>query len=168
MQGPGQPVERGIPPAEYCPVSIGAQLLADRWTLLIIHELLGDAAGFNELRRRIPGLNRSILISRLRHLERLGVLERKIVTPGPRRHVYRLTEAGRAFAPVVWAVAEWTSSWRLPPQSRVHGGPDSELEQAAQRDEHSTDPAASGDEGAPPEPPLPLRGAIARSDSQER
>ncbi len=104
----------GVPPAEYCPVSIGAKLLGDRWTLLVVRELMTGSTGFNDIHRGLPGLNRSMLSERLRHLERLGVVERREVAPDSRRSAYRLTASGRALGPVITAIGEWTINWQFP------------------------------------------------------
>jgi DNA-binding HxlR family transcriptional regulator len=58
---------------QYCPVAKAAEVIGDRWTLMVIRELLFGPVGFNELARGLPGISRSILAQRLRHLQRLGV-----------------------------------------------------------------------------------------------
>ena len=55
--------------AQYCPVAKASEILGDRWTLLIVRELLGGAIGFNELQRGLPGISRSVLTDRMRALE---------------------------------------------------------------------------------------------------
>jgi DNA-binding HxlR family transcriptional regulator len=59
---------------QYCPVAKAAEILGDRWTLLIVRDLLFGPVGFNELARGLPGISRSVLSGRLRHLERLGLI----------------------------------------------------------------------------------------------
>ena len=56
--------------AQYCPVAKATEILGDRWTLLIVREMLGGASGFNELQRGLPGISRSVLSDRMRALER--------------------------------------------------------------------------------------------------
>lgn len=102
-----------VPPAEYCPVSIGAKLLGDRWTLLIIRELIAGARGFNQIHRGLPGLNRSVMSERLRNLERAGLIVRTDAD-GSTRPEYNLTEAGEALTPVIIAIGEWTIDWQFP------------------------------------------------------
>ena len=58
---------------QYCPVARAAELLADRWTVLIVRELLADVTHFNELERGLPHISRSLLAERLRRLECAGV-----------------------------------------------------------------------------------------------
>ena len=96
--------------AQYCPVAKGTEILGDRWTLLIVRELLGGASGFNELQRGLPGISRSVLASRMRALERAEVVERR-TGPKGRTLEYRLTPAGRDLEPVVQAIGEWGVTW---------------------------------------------------------
>jgi DNA-binding HxlR family transcriptional regulator len=63
--------------AQYCPVAKATEILGDRWTLLIVREMLGGASGFNELQRGLPGISRSVLTDRMRTLERSEVIERR-------------------------------------------------------------------------------------------
>jgi DNA-binding HxlR family transcriptional regulator len=98
--------------AQYCPVAKGTEILGDRWTLLIVREMLGGASGFNELQRGLPGISRSVLTDRMRALERGAVIERK-TGPKGRTLGYRLTPAGRDLEPVVQAIGEWGATWSL-------------------------------------------------------
>src|SRR2546430_14988304 len=67
---------------QYCPVARAAETLTDRWTVLIVRELLADVNHFNELERGLPHISRTLLAERLRRLERAGVLERRGGAPG--------------------------------------------------------------------------------------
>jgi DNA-binding HxlR family transcriptional regulator len=96
--------------AQYCPVAKGSEILGDRWTLLIVREMLGGASGFNELQRGLPGISRSVLTERLRSLERAEIVERR-TGPKGRTLEYRLTPAGRDLEPVVQAIGEWGATW---------------------------------------------------------
>jgi DNA-binding HxlR family transcriptional regulator len=95
---------------QYCPVAKATEILGDRWTLLIVREMLGGASGFNELQRGLPGISRSILTDRMRALERAEVVERR-TGPKGRTLEYRLTPAGRDLQPVVQAIGEWGATW---------------------------------------------------------
>ncbi len=90
----------------YCPVALGTEVLADRWTPLIIRELMMGSTRFNDIARCLPGLSRTLLTQRLRHLERKGVVE---LWPAPsgRGHEYRLTPAGKALQPVIIGLGQW-------------------------------------------------------------
>ena len=96
--------------AQYCPIAKASEILGDRWTLLIVREMLGGASGFNELQRGLPGISRSVLAERLRALERAEVLERR-TGPKGRTLEYRLTPAGRDLEQVVQALGEWGVTW---------------------------------------------------------
>jgi DNA-binding HxlR family transcriptional regulator len=96
--------------AQYCPVAKASEILGDRWTLLIVREMLGGASGFNELQRGLPGISRSVLTDRMRALERVEVVERR-TGPKGRTLEYRLTSAGRDLQPVVQAIGEWGATW---------------------------------------------------------
>ena len=99
--------------AQYCPIAKASEILGDRWTLLIVREMLGGASGFNELQRGLPGISRSVLTDRLRSLERAEIIERR-TGPKGRTLEYRLTPAGRDLEPVVQAIGEWASPGRSP------------------------------------------------------
>jgi DNA-binding HxlR family transcriptional regulator len=95
---------------QYCPVARAAEIFGDRWTVLILRELLADIGHFNELERGLPGVSRSLLAERLDRLVRTGVLERReaAAAAGRGRPVeYRLTAAGRALQPVIDAMGAW-------------------------------------------------------------
>jgi DNA-binding HxlR family transcriptional regulator len=95
---------------QYCPVARAAEILADRWTLLIVRELLADVDHFNELQRGLPGISRSLLADRLRLLVSAGVAERRTAEPG-RRVEYRLTPAGRDLQKVIEVLGDWGAHW---------------------------------------------------------
>jgi DNA-binding HxlR family transcriptional regulator len=96
--------------ADYCPISIGVDVLGDRWTPLVIRELMVGAHRFNEIHRGIPRISRTMLAERLRRLERQGLVARE---PGDRGRAgrYDLTEAGHAITPIVWAMGHWAAEW---------------------------------------------------------
>ena len=79
--------------ADYCPISAGVEVLGDRWTPLIVRELMVGAGGFNEIHRGIPRISRTMLAQRLRQLERQGLVRRDTGSRG-RPGGYALTPAG--------------------------------------------------------------------------
>lgn len=95
---------------QYCPIARAAELFADRWTVLIVRELLVNVNCFNELERGLPGISRPLLSERLRRLVHGGVLERRAAGRG-RRVEYRLTPAGRELRRVISALGEWGVHW---------------------------------------------------------
>ena len=94
----------------FCPVSLGSEVLADRWTPLILRELFLGNIRFNDIARGLPGISRSLLVQRLRHFERKGVV---VLWPSPtgRGHEYHLTPAGKDLEPVVEALGRWAIDW---------------------------------------------------------
>lgn len=94
----------------YCPVALGTEVLADRWTPLVLRELLLGNTRFNDIARGLPGISRTLLSQRLRHLQRVEVVERWEHAGNPE---YRLTPAGRALEPVVLALGRWAVEWRF-------------------------------------------------------
>ena len=94
---------------QYCPVARASEILGDRWTLLIVRELLAGSRRFNEIERGLPGISRSLLASRLRDLQRSGVVER---LPGAASATeYHLTTAGRELKSVLEALGQWGVNW---------------------------------------------------------
>jgi DNA-binding HxlR family transcriptional regulator len=94
---------------QYCPVAKAHEILGDRWTMLVVRELISGQESFNDIARGLPGIPRSTLSNRLRRLEASGVLQR---TPaGKGSHRYCLTAAGKDLGPVVHAMGRWGAAW---------------------------------------------------------
>ena len=93
---------------QFCPVAKAMEVLDERWTLLVVRELIAGSTRFNELRRGNPKMSPALLSKRLRTLERAGVVRRD-VTDG--RTSYHLTECGRELAPVVEGLGAWGIRW---------------------------------------------------------
>lgn len=96
------------PYGQFCPVAKAAEIFAERWTPLIVRELLLGSHRFRELEMGLPGIPRSLLVSRLRSLERAGVVVRR---PKGRRTEYDLTAAGGDLYEVVMRLGEWGQRW---------------------------------------------------------
>ncbi len=91
---------------QFCPISRALEVLGERWSMLIVRDLLCGATRFNDLARCNPRLSRSLLSKRLRQLERAGIVE----------HVgdeYVLTRAGHELEPVVFGLGEWGAKWQF-------------------------------------------------------
>jgi len=95
---------------QYCPVARASEIFADRWTPLIVRELLAGSHQFNRIDRGLPGISRSLLASRLSQLEEAGVVERRVGrrTAAPE---YHLTEAGRDLQRVLERLGAWGVRW---------------------------------------------------------
>lgn len=94
---------------QYCPVAKATEIVADRWTPLIVRELLEGMHHFNDLYRGLPGISRSLLAQRLRRLARVGVIERRTVARGG--HEYHLTFAGLELKRTIDDLGEWGARW---------------------------------------------------------
>jgi DNA-binding HxlR family transcriptional regulator len=95
---------------QYCPVALGSEVLGDRWTPLIVREMILGSTRFNEIERGLPGISRTLLSQRLRRLERNGALERRPARSG-RGSEYHLTPAGQDLERVIMAMGEWWVRW---------------------------------------------------------
>jgi len=94
---------------QFCPVAKAAEIVAERWTPLVIRELLSGSHRFNELRRGVPLMSPSLLSQRLSTLEDAGIVARH--THGDGGVEYRLTRAGEELLPVVEALGTWGKRW---------------------------------------------------------
>ena len=91
---------------QFCPVAVASEIFAERWTPLILRELLSGSRRFNEIRSGMPLISRTLLAQRLHQLEDGGVIESAPVSSGRGRQ-YRLTKAGTEFREVVERLGEW-------------------------------------------------------------
>lgn len=95
---------------QYCPIARSSEILAERWTPLVVRNMLWGASTFTEIARGVPAMSRSMLIKRLRELERSGVIVSRPKADG-RGSTYHLTPSGRDLADVTDAMAAWASRW---------------------------------------------------------
>ena len=93
---------------QFCPVAKAMEVLDERWTLLVVRELLLGSTRFNELRRGVPKMSPALLSKRLRALERAGVVRR---SEEGGRSSYTLTPSGLELKPVVDALGAWGVRW---------------------------------------------------------
>ncbi len=93
---------------QFCPVAKAMELLDERWTLLIVRELVSGSQHFNELRRGLPRMSPTLLSKRLRQLVRVGIVDREANGNEVR---YVLTPAGNELKPVVEALGAWGIRW---------------------------------------------------------
>lgn len=92
---------------QWCAVARALDLVGERWTLLIVRDLLVGPKRYSDLLDGLPGIGTNLLAERLRDLEGLGVVERTVLPPPAGANVYRLTEVGAALEPVVFALGRW-------------------------------------------------------------
>ena len=93
---------------QFCSFARALDLLGERWTFLVVRELLGGSTRFNDVRRGIPRISRTMLSARLRELVDAGVITREDGDDGP---AYALTEAGRELAGAVRELGTWGQRW---------------------------------------------------------
>jgi DNA-binding HxlR family transcriptional regulator len=95
---------------QFCPVAKAAEILTERWTLLVLRELLFGSRRFNDLRRGVPFMSPTLLSKRLKFLEETGVVERRRA-PSGKGWEYQPTDAGEELRPVVETLGMWGQRW---------------------------------------------------------
>lgn len=89
---------------QFCPIAMAAELLATRWTLVVLGEMLSGSTRFNEIRRGVPRMSTALLAKRLKDLQRAGVVAH-------RDGEYVLTPSGQDLAPIVRSLGRWALKW---------------------------------------------------------
>ncbi|TXJ86557.1 transcriptional regulator [Streptomyces lavendulae] len=92
---------------QYCSAARALDLVGDRWTLLIVRELLAGPRRYTDLHADLPGVSTDVLASRLKDMERDGLATRRRLPPPGAATVYELTERGRGLLPVLQAFGTW-------------------------------------------------------------
>jgi DNA-binding HxlR family transcriptional regulator len=95
---------------QFCPVAKATELIGERWTILIIRELVLGTHRFSDFQRALSRISPSLLAKRLKDLEKAGIIIRK-AQQGRRGYQYFLTPAGRQLAPVIEHLATWGMRW---------------------------------------------------------
>lgn len=116
-----------MPPLRYpqaCPIARAAEVIGERWTLLILRELTLGPQRFSDLRERLSGVSSSVLTERINRLLDRGLVVRKQLDPPAASTVYRLSESGRAFAPVLLGIIRWGARFLGDPRPGDHFEPD--------------------------------------------
>lgn len=98
---------------QFCPIAVACEILAERWTPLILRELMMGKCHFNELRRGLPLISRTLLVQRLRELEAAGLVMRQPKAAG-RGFEYRLTPAGQGTRSLIMQLGQWGREWVYP------------------------------------------------------
>ena len=106
---------------QYCPIARASELLAERWSIIILRNILNGCRTFNEIADGAPGLSRGLLSKRLRELADAGVVE---IHPKPDRpgSTYEPTQAGRELSGVMLALEHWGSKWAELTPEHAHPG----------------------------------------------
>lgn len=95
---------------QFCPVALGAEIFAERWTPLILRELLMGGRRFSDIQRGVPRMSRNLLTQRLHSLRQSGIIE-QLPAAGGHGYEYRLTVAGRELGAVIDALGTWGYRW---------------------------------------------------------
>ena len=95
---------------QFCPVAKASDILGERWTVLILRELLLGTTRFNDFQRGLSRISPTLLSKRLKGLEEKGLIVRKR-SPGQERHEYLLTACGRELGPLIEHLAVWGMRW---------------------------------------------------------
>jgi DNA-binding HxlR family transcriptional regulator len=90
-----------------CAVARGLDVVGDRWSLLVVRELMVGPRRYTDLIEGLPGIGTNVLAARLRDLHEAGIISKATLPPPAAAAVYELTEAGRALAPILSALREW-------------------------------------------------------------
>jgi DNA-binding HxlR family transcriptional regulator len=96
--------------SQFCPIAKATEIIGERWTILIIREMMMGARRFNEIQRGLGGISPALLTGRLKSLEDQGLVVRRRIN-GQRSHEYFPTPACEALMPVIMALGEWGMSW---------------------------------------------------------
>jgi len=94
-----------------CPVACCLDLVGDRWTLLVVRDLLLGRSRFKEFAAAPEGIPTNILSERLKRLTEAGVVQKVEAAPGSRHQAYQLTPRGQALGPILEAMRDWGLQW---------------------------------------------------------
>ncbi len=95
---------------QFCPIAKATELIGEKWTLLVLRELLLGTTRFNDFQRAMSRMSPTLLAKRLRYLEQCGIIIRKKIS-GQRGYEYRLTAAGKELGPLIEILAVWGMRW---------------------------------------------------------
>jgi DNA-binding HxlR family transcriptional regulator len=96
------------PELKSCPIEATFKIIGKKWAVLIIREMFRGTTQFNRVLENIEGITPKVLTERLRELEKLGIIKRRIVSEYPVRVEYELTELGKEFEPVLLAASSFS------------------------------------------------------------
>ena len=100
---------------QYCPMAHALDLIGERWSLLVVRELMHGPRRYTDLADALPGIGTNVLATRLRDLEGCGILTRRTLPPPAASKVYELTDYGRDLRPAMRELALWGARSLGPP-----------------------------------------------------
>lgn len=108
-----------------CPIATTLDVLGDKWSLVIVRDMLTGKANFGDFLASPEGISTNILTDRLRRLEAAGLVVRHAYQTRPPRYAYKLTDKGEALLPVLQAMCRWANAYVpgtwTPPESFMAG-----------------------------------------------
>ena len=102
--------------AQYCPVAHALELVGERWSLLVIRELINGPKRYTDLANALPGIGTNILAARLRELEQFGIVQKRQLPPPAAAKVYELTPYGEELREPLYALGRWGARSLGPPR----------------------------------------------------
>lgn len=99
---------------QYCALARALDVVGERWTLLLVRELLLGPRRYKDLLRGLPGIGTNLLADRLKNLERLGIVRRRVLPAPAGSTVYELTDSGRGLEAAVFALGRWGARFLEP------------------------------------------------------
>ena len=119
-------MQRTYKTQEACPVARSLDVIGDRWTLLVLRDLVLGRGKFKDLLESLQGISPNLLAQRIKLLEEQRIVERVFYSDHPPRAEYCLTDKGKELVPVLRAMAEWGYKYELDDEKRarprVHQG----------------------------------------------
>ena len=112
-------MQRTYKTQEACPVARSLDVIGDRWTVLVLRDLVLGRGKFKDLLESLGGISPNLLAQRLKLLEEQAIVERVFYSDHPPRAEYRLTEKGNDLIPVLRAIAEWGYKYELDDEKRA-------------------------------------------------
>jgi DNA-binding HxlR family transcriptional regulator len=110
-----EPLEIWCAGEEWCAVTATASILGKKWHPVIVHRLLEEPMGFNELKRAVDGVSSKVLSDSLETLEERGLVDRRVISEKPFRVEYRLTDRGESLRPVIREMQSWGTRYLRAP-----------------------------------------------------
>lgn len=95
-----------------CPVEVTLLLLSNKWTILILRDLLSGTKRFGELKKSLSGVSQKVLTANLRSLEEKGIIEREVYPEVPPRVEYTLTDLGKTLEPIIDSMHAWREFYK--------------------------------------------------------
>ena len=96
---------------QYCPMALGLERIGERWTLLMVRDLMFGPMRYSDLMEGLPGIATNMLANRLTEMQEAGIIARREMPPPAASTVYELTELGRGLAPVLLELGKWGMSF---------------------------------------------------------